>query len=534
MAWLENRARTRITGFMESVPQGDIVVEDFETYLKETRLDKSVLASQDSRSEAALLKIPRNRAITTNGVHVYANLVDFNDVLVDAGRETEASHRRALEFLHTHYSACDSLIAEFEIQRVDFHGSRLHAVVLSPEGLHNESERVRNAVAFAASFREMVDRLSSKYPEFRTGVRIGIDTGPAVAIDGGKGDEPEPLFIGSPANHAAKLANGSEPGVFLSKRALRVSQLPSEAQDFTDWLNPDDDAPLRIAFETSALQSGFSSARGMSDVSSLLETAYRNAVSAVDEWRVNQAAFKFHHREPPLRNINFSDHPPSNSIRMPLASLFADLDGFTKYIDEAIVSGTIAQAVANLHVLRAEMAAVLREDFGGRKVRFIGDCIHGLLVVGTKYETNGPETVRDAIFAAAGVRSSFELCKGILPGINDLGIAIGIDFGTTPISRIGLRGISSVRSAASRATCVSEEEQRLCEDGETRIGVDAHAQAPAIIREAFGKERRVVGLTFPVAEVLFGTMPSPYISKGETEPMRAHQGSNPPMRAHSS
>ncbi|WP_262423146.1 hypothetical protein [Brevundimonas denitrificans] len=77
-------------------------------------------AVADASVRAALVDIPRNRAITTDAVHVYANLIDFNDVLIEAGRETEASHRRALEFLHAHYRGCDELIDEFEMQRVDF------------------------------------------------------------------------------------------------------------------------------------------------------------------------------------------------------------------------------------------------------------------------------------------------------------------------------------------------------------------------------------------------------------------------------
>src|SRR5690606_33381526 len=164
--------RKRIRDFMESVPEGDIKVEDFRTFLTEARMQKGMVS--DASIRAALIDIPRNRAITTDAVHVYANLVDFNDVLTDAGRETEASHRRALEFLHAHYQGCDELIDEFEMQRVDFHGPRLHAVVLTPEGKENEGERVRIAVTFAAAFREMVERLGKDHPSFRTAVCIGI------------------------------------------------------------------------------------------------------------------------------------------------------------------------------------------------------------------------------------------------------------------------------------------------------------------------------------------------------------------------
>lgn len=229
MAWNQERAALRIQRFKETVPQGEIVVEDFARYLGERRVLKASGGLTDDK--LAILRVPRNRAITTHGAHIYANLIDFNGVLEDAGVETEASHRRALEFLHTHYSACDSLIDEFEIQRVDFHGSRLHAVVLTPEGRENEPERIRKAISFAAAFRQMVERLGNDFPEFQTAVRVGIDSGPAVAIDSGKRDEPDPfssvaLQTMRPSS-LTETKKASFSAIVCSTRETRTRQLPS-------------------------------------------------------------------------------------------------------------------------------------------------------------------------------------------------------------------------------------------------------------------------------------------------------------------
>lgn len=527
MAWNEGRARKRILQFMDGAPEGDIRVEDFRTFLTDVRVQKGIAANASVR--AALVDIPRNKAITTNAVHVYANLIDFNDVLTDAGRETEASHKRALEFLHAHYQACDELIDEFEMQRVDFHGSRLHAVVLTPEGTESESERVRIAVAFSAAFREMVDRLGNQHPNFKTGVCIGIDSGPAVAIDSGRRGEREPLFIGSPANHAAKLADKSEAGLNLSSRAASVIGQAVDPLDKSILLNE--------AVERGYLRDEITTAGIRQTVDERLEKAYAAVIASLDA-RIKsddgEAVFQFHHKEPPLKNLVYADHPPSNAIRMDLASIFADVDNFTAYIDNAIAIGGIAEAVANLHVIRAEMGAVLRDDFDGRKVRYIGDCVHGLLAEGGKTETNAMNTMTKSVEAAAGLRSSFELCREMLSGIEGLGLAIGVDYGTTPICRLGLRGDASVRAAASRATCVSEAEQRLCSGIETRLGENAFRKSPANIREAFGEDRVLQNLNANTAELLLGTMSSPYSETGaNAEPMRAHEPeASTPMRAH--
>lgn len=527
MAWNEDRARKRIQEFRNSVPEGDIKVEDFRTFLTEARVQKGITV--DTSVRAALVDIPRNRAITTDAVHVYANLIDFNDVLTEAGRETEASHKRALEFLHAHYRGCDELIDEFEMQRVDFHGSRLHAVVLAPEGAENEGERVRIAVAFSAAFRKMVERLGDKYPNFQTAVCIGIDSGPAVAIDSGRRGEREPLFIGSPANHAAKLADGSAEGLNLSPRAASAIGQATQPLAKSVYLNEE--------VERHYLDDEITTAGIRQSANERLEKAYVAVIESL-EARIKsdsgEAVFRFHYKEPPLKELVYADHPPSNAIRMDLASIFADIDNFTAYIDNAIATGGIAEAVANLHVIRAEMGAVLRDDFGGRKVRYIGDCVHGLLAEGSKTETDAMDTMKKSVDAAAGLRSSFELCREMLPGIEGLGLAIGIDFGTTPICRLGLRGDASVRAAASRATCVSEAEQRRCNGIETALGENAYRQSPASVREAFGSERIFQNLNADTAEVVLGTMSSPYINTGaESEPMRAHEPeASPPMRAH--
>jgi len=170
---------------------------------------------------------------------------------------------------------------------------------------------------------------------------------------------------------------------------------------------------------------------------------------------------------------------------MGLMSIFGDIDGFTKYVDECIAHQRIGEMVSNLHVIRSELAATLSEDYFGRKVRFIGDCIHGLLAEGTSQETDASASVVSAVKAAGGMRSSFELCQEELDGIDNLGIAIGLEFGETPITRIGIRGERSVRCSVSRAVSRSEELQGGCTGDQTAIGPTALSHAPASIKKLF-------------------------------------------------
>ncbi|MCW3101525.1 MAG: hypothetical protein JWL77_7143 [Chthonomonadaceae bacterium] len=523
MSWTEDKALRRIEEMQRTAPVGDIRVEQFEPYFRGRETLAEAARARGAAQEEPIWYVPRNRAVTTHGVHIYANLIDYNDKLVDGDRETEASHERALQFLNLHYGACDQLIAAFNIQRVDFHGSRLHAVVLTPVGPDREVERIEKAITFAAAFREMVLQASARFGAgFQTQVRIGIDSGPAVAVNSGQRTEPEPLFIGSPANHAAKLADGDVEGVFLSPGVQRVWQ--GGGGEVEVGLGRIEKA-AEVGFLERDLQLGAATAR----VRSRLDEAFSALVAAREEVSKAQAgpspaAFRFHHREPPLRTIDFRDHPPSNAIRMSLTSIFSDIDGFTAYVDTAIATGQVAQAVANLHVLRGEMAAVLREDYGGRKVRFIGDCLHGLVAEGGSQRTDDQRTVRSAVMVAAALRSSFDLCKQVLPGISSLGLGIGIEHGWTPVCRLGLRGEASVRCSSSRATCVSEAEQRRCGGRETAIGEAAFAAGDVLVKHVFRGDRKAVNLTFSAASSLLTGMSAPQVRRSDPEPMRAHLG----------
>lgn len=184
---------------------------------------------------------------------------------------------------------------------------------------------------------------------------------------------------------------------------------------------------------------------------------------------------------------------------MPLASVFADLDGYTRYIDACMATDCLPIAVRLLHILRTEFNAVVQQDFKGRKVRYIGDCIHALLAEGTAYETDATATVETATRCAGALRSSFDLCRALVEHADRVGLAIGFEYGWTPVSRIGIRGERSVRAASSLATRGSEQAQRDCGGEQTKIGPNAFGVASVAVRKLFGPARVVSGLNYAMA-----------------------------------
>lgn len=154
-------------------------------------------------------------------------------------------------------------------------------------------------------------------------------------------------------------------------------------------------------------------------------------------------------------------------------------------------------------MLRSELDAVLYQDFAGKKVRFIGDCIHGILIEGTAATTDDEETAKNAMLCAAALRSSFSVAlKDLKTGgidVGDLGLAIGLEHGFVAVTRLGVKG-EMIRCCISRSVLASEAEQQTCDGRQTSIGPKLEQYAPAPFRNLFGKDRKRSDFDYAAAE----------------------------------
>jgi class 3 adenylate cyclase len=179
------------------------------------------------------------------------------------------------------------------------------------------------------------------------------------------------------------------------------------------------------------------------------------------------------------------------------------LDGFTAYVSRNIATNDAAKHVVRaLHVLRSELDAALHEDFAGRKVRFIGDCIHGLTVEGTSQTTDPEETISNMTLCAGAMRSSFDLTLKKLrengTDASSLGLQIGFEYGPMTVTRLGMKG-ELVRCSVSRGVRVAEDEQCRCTGNETAIGALAYASGSNAVRAIFGSTRKRANLDYETA-----------------------------------
>ena len=461
--WSHDRSAEHIEKKMEDVK--DVVIKDYAR-------------------DMSLESIPTNAAYRVDGVHLYAEILNVEDMLNIHDVEGTDCHKRTLRFFDQHYRAVKRILDEVDAKRVDFHNQRLHALFAKPYNSETDAEkkRIQRAVATAQLVIDVLAQTADddeKIPAAK--VRVGIDTGITLAVNNGRNGYREPLFLGDAANHAAKMAsNGTAKGIYLTNAARSALGLEEQKE------------PIKVALTAAEIDTCVTAANlGVT------------AEAIVKAWREDMdnnpiGGFAFTRQTPPLKDMDIASLTPANSKRQESVSVFADIDGFTKYVANHIDDNT-EDVVRTLHVIRAELERVLTTEFGGRRVRFIGDCLHGLICEGTSQTTDAELTISEATRLAGGLRSSFELALEKLQEsgyeTGDLGLAIGLDYGPISVTRLGRKG-DRVRCAFGRSVIASETEQSNCKGDETAIGQAAYDAANEAVRTMFGKSRKVSNLDY--------------------------------------
>lgn len=463
--WKKDRAKERIDASIDALPLNKIEIKE---YVRDTSL-------QD---------LPQHVAYRVNGVHLYADILNLDDILNVTDAEGETCHKKTLRFLNLHYRAVHRILDRVDAIRVDFHNQRLHSVIAKPYDA--ESDRIHRAVAIGQMVIDVLGKTGEDDEHPNAKVRIGIDTGKALAVNNGRRGHREPLFLGEPANHAAKRASGGQViGIYLTNKARTTIGLAKVV---------DENATALTAEEILKCQ----------EKAKLGVTADEVVKEWKDDLEKNPiGSFVFSGHTPPFSDLNIEDLSAKNSRRNDAAAVYSDLDGFTKYVSNNIESDATAKHVVRaLHVLRSELDAVLYKDFEGRKVRFIGDCIHGLNADGTAQTTEAEETISNMTLCSGAMRSSFDLAKDRLAAYGtdakSLGLAIGFEYGPMTITRLGMKG-DLVRCSVSRGVLVAEEAQRVCSGVETAIGSNAYKNASIAVRKLFGATQKVSNLTYDAA-----------------------------------
>jgi class 3 adenylate cyclase len=445
MAWNRNTSITRIRTSIEHTKS--ITVRD---YVRDMNLSNIAI----------------DQAYRVDGVHAYFDITNARRLLDSTESESERAHKRYLRYLHLFSRVVhQTVLNDTDIFKVDQQSERLHLLQVKP--YDDEAKRIAKAVSTTRALRTLLERVDDLHNELADAtVSIGVETGVALAVNNGTRGDREPLFLGYPANHAAKLLL-PKPGIYLGSRARAVLGgifAGDEKQPLTTDQLDALDARASLGLDIDAM---------------------------VARWKAELAntpleSVNFSRPKPPLSGLDLNLLTPKNSRRFDGVAFMADIDGFTRFVSDRIdKKANEAEAVQILHVLRKELRDVLN-DRGGLKVRYIGDCLQGATLEGAS-ATDDEKTVEVSMDIVAEMRSSFALVHELLPASKELRLAIGAELGPLSITRVGVKADRD-RCIAGHAMLDAESLQERSNGEQTAFGVELRKRGDAVAKEIFAAE----------------------------------------------
>jgi class 3 adenylate cyclase len=387
------------------------------------------------------LSVKRCRQIY--GAHVYIDISNFSRLVSSSQILSKDDYKRLIRCIHLYQREMSRILeTDFDGVKVHFQGPRLHAIFYRP--IDDEQELAVRALLLALVAKDFAKGVFNTtfqdYDDFSAA--SAIDIGDAVATKNGTRGDRELLFIGSPANNAAKIMAGAG-SIRFTKEVFdalpdALQSICGEAAQDLYSASADDDALADLLDQRGVEWSREkSSERLKSDLKSLPLDAieFSSASELIDKARLSVR----------------------NNKRVFAASLFADMTGFTRFIESADTEEARKEAVWLFHIIRKEMREVVVSDYGGLRIQYQGDRIQGLYHLP---EDDGVGIAGEVAEACAGLQASMEYTLPYcVPQCSGLHLAIGVDMGKTLVSNLGQRGQRDM-------ICVGEPVQRAakCEE----------------------------------------------------------------------
>src|SRR5262249_19683424 len=123
--------------------------------------------------------------------------------------------------------------------------------------------------------------------------------------------------------------------------------------------------------------------------------------------------------------------------------LYADLDGFTRYVQAVERDEDVESLVRVLHMIRAELHAVVEQDYPGLVLQHQGGRLFAIVHMppGDGFD----KRCANGLATAIGLQSSMEhVLNAYLQDRKDIHLAVGVDVGTVLVARLGKKGVREV------------------------------------------------------------------------------------------
>jgi class 3 adenylate cyclase len=423
------------------------------------RIDGAKFVVKKLTREMNLSNLGLTEGRLVHGVHVYAGIPNFPAVLEDPTLRRDDS-KRLHRYLHVVRIEQRRIIQSiFDGDKIQVQGPKFHGLLYKP--YDDDTSLAWNSVLAGLALHLLLSRavpeVFEHYPRLESA--IGLDLGDAMVVNIGIRGDRELISVGCPANHAAKI--------------LGISNTLTVGKNVYDCLSRAQKALFSEVGDVYRLRPG-----SLPDAEEMIR----------DEgfvWSVEQSADRMAESldQLPLDDILIEEAReridpltlgPRRAKICEGASIFVDVDGYTKLIDSLVSTGDlqkITQAVKWLHLFRYELRHVTECDFDGVTIQHQGDRLQALFHMPAGYETR---VLRKAIDACVSYNSSVEEILNIEHNIvGKIHVAIGCAFGKTLVSRTGVRGDLDLTCLA-RTAQLAETMQTQMKGNETGITSDMY------------------------------------------------------------
>jgi len=368
------------------------------------------------------------------GVHLYVDVPNFHRAVDDAGNDKQKQRKlvRASSVLRRIQS---DMMQDDDVGDIQRQTVRAHGLVFKPyNGKDNpkDGDRAKQAVIHAITENTYVlDVFNGAFSDVRDfSSAVGLASGMSYLANIGKTGKRELISLGTCANLAAKVIGGRD-SITITSEMYDV--LPECLQEHFD---EDDVVSGVLTYRASGLRWSHNA-----DLADELGVEWNES-----KWK---AKTEEHRDNLPLDQITISDATTlidvsklteRNCKRTAAISFYADLDGFTRYVQEAETDDKVISLIRQFHMIRAEFHSVVGADYDGLALQHRGDCILGILHLPSG-SSKHDKRCQDAVDLAIGLQSSMEhVLNEHLTDREDIHVAVGMDVGKVMISRLGKQG----------------------------------------------------------------------------------------------
>lgn len=428
------------------------------------------------------------------GAHIYVDISNFHDAVADAGDDKE-KQKKLLRAASVLRKVQGDLLDDNDVGQIQLQTARQHALCFKPyDGDQNrDAARAKRAVITAITLHSyLYESFNPVFNEVRNFEGAsGIAAGASYITNIGYNGERELISLGTCANLGAKIIDQSR------KDSITITE------DVYDLL-PD------------CLKERFKKSRTVAQTVTYQAVGLRwgNYPKLAETLKVSFDAEKLKRKTEKLRDelplnqmeiseaevlIDVDSLTEKKSKRTTAVAIYADLDGFTKYVQEAEGDDAIKSLVRKLHMIRYEFHSVIKSDYDGLVLQHQGDRVFGIihLPAGDNFD----KRCNNGLDIAVGLQSSMKHVLNERMDGKEIHVAIGLDAGKTLVTRLGKKGQREVICLGRKV--VSAERLQLASSGrQIRISkaiydVIKNETKKGEFRKIGDDEYVAINLTFP-------------------------------------